>query len=166
MGEILIEMKEEQRTNPASSSIGSSRCTRQSRNNWRKVKNSIKLDMTSTRLIMSSKVGDRVWIHISKERLKGEGKKIKPIYYGPFTILEKSGTNAFRLDIPTYMHIYSVVNIENFKLFEPPMIMDRDEEVSIPSVNEFSLEYLDELKEYIILERRMRTSYRGDVDYI
>jgi hypothetical protein len=62
-------------------------------------------------------VGDRVWIHINKERLKGEGKKLKPIRYGPFTILEKSGTNAFRLDIPSYMHIYSVVNVENLKLF-------------------------------------------------
>jgi hypothetical protein len=37
------------------------------------------------------------------------------------------------------------VNIENMKLFEPPMIMDWDEEVSIPSVDEFVPEYLDEL---------------------
>jgi hypothetical protein len=34
------------------------------------------------------------------------------------------------------MQIYSVVNMENLKLFEPPMIMDQDEEVSIPSVEE------------------------------
>jgi hypothetical protein len=111
-------------------------------------------------------VGDRVWLHISKERLKGEGKKLKPIHYGPFTILEKSGTNAFHLDLPPYMQIYSVVNVENLKLFEPPMIMDQDEEVSIPSVDEFAPEYLDELQEDIILDRRMRTSRRGDVDYL
>jgi hypothetical protein len=77
--------------------------------------------------------------------LKGEGKKLKPIHYGPFTILEKRGTNAFRLDLPPYMQIYSMVNIENLKLFEPTMIMDQDEEVSIPSVDEFAPEYLDEL---------------------
>jgi hypothetical protein len=111
-------------------------------------------------------VGDQVWLHINKEILKGEGKKIKPIYYGPFTILEKSGTNAFRLDLPPYIQIYSVVNVENLKLFEPPMIMDQGEEVSIPSVDEFSLKYLDELKENIILDRRTRTSRRGDVDSI
>ena len=40
-------------------------------------------------------VGDRVWLHITKERMKGEGKKLKPIRYGPFEILEKIGTNAF-----------------------------------------------------------------------
>jgi hypothetical protein len=46
------------------------------------------------------------------------------------------------------------------------MIMDQDEEVSIPSVDEFSLEYLDELQEDIILDRRTRTSHRGDFDYL
>jgi hypothetical protein len=39
------------------------------------------------------------------------------------------------------------------------MIMDKDEEVSIPSVDEFSPEYLDELQRYIILDRRTRTSH-------
>jgi hypothetical protein len=43
------------------------------------------------------------------------------------------------------MKIYSVVNVENSKLFESPMIMDQDEEVSIPSVDQFAPEYLDEL---------------------
>ena len=46
------------------------------------------------------------------------------------------------------------------------MIMDQDEEFSIPSVDEFALEYLDELQEDIILDRRMRTSRQGVVDYI
>jgi hypothetical protein len=73
--------------------------------------------------------------------LKGEGNKLKPIRYGPFTILEKSDTNDFHLDLSPCMKIYSVVNIENLKLFEPPMIMDQDEEVSIPSVDDFSHEY-------------------------
>jgi len=46
------------------------------------------------------------------------------------------------------------------------MIMDQDEEVSIPSVDEFAPKYLDELHEDIILDRRTRTSCRGDVDYL
>jgi hypothetical protein len=46
------------------------------------------------------------------------------------------------------------------------MIMDQGEEVSLPLVDEFSPEYLDDLKEYIILEIRMRTSCRGDVNYL
>jgi len=34
-------------------------------------------------------IGDQVWLYISKEHLKGEGKNLKPIKYGPFKILEK-----------------------------------------------------------------------------
>lgn len=67
-------------------------------------------------------------MYISKDRLKGEGKKLKPIRYGPFKIVEKIGNNAFRLDLPPYMHIYSVVNMENLKLYEPLMIMDPEED--------------------------------------
>jgi hypothetical protein len=45
------------------------------------------------------------------------------------------------------------------------MIMDQNESVSIPSVDEFSLEYLDELREDIILDKKTRNSCKGDVDY-
>jgi len=69
-------------------------------------------------------VGDKVWLYISKERMEGKGKKLKPIRYGPFNILEKIGDNAFCLDLPTYMHIYSVVNAESLRLFEPSLIED------------------------------------------
>ena len=71
-----------------------------------------------------------MWLHISKERMNGEDKKLKPIRYGPFNILEKIGTNAFRLELPPYMQIYSVVNVENLKLYEPPMITYERENVS------------------------------------
>jgi hypothetical protein len=111
-------------------------------------------------------VGDQVWLHNNNERLKGEGKELNPIHYEPFTLLEKHGANAFRLYIPPYMHIYSVVDVENLKYFDPPMIMDQDEEVSIHSVDEFSHEYLDDLKEDINLDKRTRTSHMGDVDYL
>jgi len=59
--------------------------------------------------------------------MQGEGKKLKPIRYGPFKILEKIGENAFRLDLPTYMHIYSVVNVNSLRLFEPSLIEDPKE---------------------------------------
>ena len=33
--------------------------------------------------------GDELWLHISKERMQEEGKKLKPIRYGPFKIIKK-----------------------------------------------------------------------------
>jgi hypothetical protein len=74
-------------------------------------------------------VGDEVWIYISNERLKGEGKQLKPIQYGPFNILDKIGNNVFRLDLPPYMQMYAVVNVENLKLYEPTLIDDQGERV-------------------------------------
>jgi len=77
--------------------------------------------------------------------MKGEGKKLRKIRYGLFNILEKIGINAFRLDLPTYMKIYSMVNVENLKFYEPPMIMDKNEDVQVSIVDDFSPYYLDEL---------------------
>ena len=54
----------------------------------------------------------------------GEGKKLRLIMYGPLRIVDKIGTNAFHLDILSYMYMYSVINIENLKLWAPSMIMD------------------------------------------
>ena len=34
-------------------------------------------------------VGDQVWLYISKDKMQGEGKKLKPIRYGSFKVLEK-----------------------------------------------------------------------------
>jgi hypothetical protein len=56
------------------------------------------------------------------------------------------------------MQMYSVVNVENLKLYEPPMIMDEDESIQVPTDDYFSPQYLEKLQEDIILDRRIRTS--------
>ena len=98
--------------------------------------------------------------------MKGEGKNIKPIRYGPFEILENIGTNAFHLNLPPYMQIYSVINVENLKLYEPPMIMDEEINIQIPSVDDLALEYMRELQDDVILDRNIRTSRRGNAEYL
>ena len=99
-------------------------------------------------------VGDEVWLYISKERIQGEGKILKPIHYGPFKILENTGNNAFKLDFPSYMQIHSIVDVENLRLFEPPLIDDQGENVHLPSIDDFSPEYLDELQQNRILDKK------------
>lgn len=98
--------------------------------------------------------------------MQGEGKKLKPIRYGPFKILKKVGNNSFQLDLPSYMQMYSVVNVDNLRLYEPPLIADHENVVQLPSIEDFSPEFLDELKEDTILDRRTRTSRKGRVDYV
>lgn len=100
------------------------------------------------------------------DKMQGEGKKLKPIRYGPFRILEKIGENSFRLDLPVYMHIYSVINADCLRLFEPLMIEDPEEQSQFPSVDYLLPEYLNELQEDTVLDRKVRTMRRGDVEYL
>ncbi|KAI5334257.1 hypothetical protein L3X38_024390 [Prunus dulcis] len=87
------------------------------------------------------KEGDLVWLHLEKERLIGEGKKLKSIHYGRFKILKQIGDNAFQLELPPYMPMYSVINAENLKLFEPSLLDDDlDEDTFLPSVDDLKIE--------------------------
>jgi len=98
--------------------------------------------------------------------MQGEGKKINPIRYGPFRIIEKIGENAFRLDLPAYMHIYSIINVDCLRLFEPSMFEDPEEQNQLPSIDDLLPEYHNELQEDIVLDRKVRTMRRGDVKYL
>ena len=69
-------------------------------------------------------VGDYVWFHLSKERLQGPTKKLKPIRYGPIEIMEQVSENAFRLNLPKYMNIYSVMNVNNLKFYELSILIE------------------------------------------
>lgn len=112
----------------------------------------------------SFQVGDEASLHISKERLLGEGKKLKPIQYGPFIILENIGNNYFRMDFPSYMKIYAIVNVENLRSYEPPLIEYQGYNAHIPSIEYFSPKYHEELQQDIILDRKIGTSNRGNVE--
>lgn len=45
------------------------------------------------------------------------------------------GDNAYGFSLPPYMHIFLVVNVENWKLYEPSML-DQEEEHVVPFVEE------------------------------
>jgi len=74
-----------------------------------------------------------------QQRQNERGRKefeTNPIW--PITILEKVGDDAFHLNLPTYVQIYLVMNVENQKLYEPPLIMDIEEVGQVPTLDEFS----------------------------
>ena len=82
-------------------------------------------------------MGDKLWLQLNKERIHGPHKKIKALWYGPFEVLEKVGDNAYKLSIPPYMHIYSVVNVDILKLYEPSML-DQEEEHVLSSIDDLA----------------------------
>eukprot|EP00253_Pinus_taeda_P023991 PITA_23991 len=109
------------------------------------------------------KVGDIVWLQLNKEKLQGLGKKIKDLGYAPFEILEKVGDNVYRINLPPYMHIYSVVNVENLKLYEPSML-DQEEEQVLHSVGNLAPDAKAKLIEDTVLQKRSRTKRQGKQD--
>lgn len=61
--------------------------------------------------------------------------------------------------------MYSVVNVENLKLYEPSLIMDTKEVGQIPIVDDFPPEYLEKILEDIMFDRETMTSRWGDKEY-
>ena len=51
--------------------------------------------------------------------------------------------------------MYYVVKVENLKFYDPPMIMDQDEIIQVPSVEDFAPEYLDDMSKDAILDRKV-----------
>ena len=64
------------------------------------------------------------------------------------------------------MHIYSVVNADCLRLFEPLMIEDPEEKSQLPSIDDLLPEYLNELQEDTVLDRKVRMTRSGQVEYL
>jgi hypothetical protein len=108
----------------------------------------------------SFKVGYEVWLQLNKERLQGPSNNINVMQYIPFKILEKVGDYTYILSLPPYMRIYTVVNVENIKLYEPSMF-DQEEELVLPSIEDLEPYAQVELEKYTILQKWSRTTRHG-----
>ena len=87
---------------------------------------------------------------------------MKPIRYGLFRIIDQIGDNAFRLDLPPYLGMYSVINVVYLKLFEPPLLDDEgDDKMILPHVEDLWFDREEPLKEDCILERKTTKTRRG-----
>ena len=64
------------------------------------------------------------------------------------------------------MHIYSVVNADFLRLLEPSLIEDPKEQSQLSFIGDLLPEYLNELQDDTILDRKVRMTCRGDVEYL
>jgi hypothetical protein len=109
------------------------------------------------------RVGDRVWLHLNKERIHSPGKNIKALQYGRLEVLEKVGDNAYILILPPYIQIYLVVNLDILKLYEPSML-DKEEEQVLPSIEDLAPDAQEELEEDIFFQKWYRDTRQGQHD--
>jgi hypothetical protein len=67
-------------------------------------------------------VGDKVWLHLQKERLTGPHRKLRPLRYGPYTITKAVGDNAFELNTPPFLGLHPVFNVDLLRPYFPPLL--------------------------------------------
>jgi hypothetical protein len=67
-------------------------------------------------------VGDKVWLHLHKERLTGPHQKLCPLHYGLYTITKAMGDNAFELNIPPFLGLHPVFNVALLQPYFPPLL--------------------------------------------
>ena len=60
-------------------------------------------------------VGDKVWLHLQKEHLIGHHRKLHPLEYGSYTITKAIGDNAFELNIPPFLGLHLVFNVDHLQ---------------------------------------------------
>jgi uncharacterized protein (DUF952 family) len=71
-------------------------------------------------------VGDKVWFHLQKEFLVGLHRKIFPLRYGSYTINKVVGDNAFELNIPPFLGLHPVFNVDLLQPYFPPLLDTSD----------------------------------------
>jgi hypothetical protein len=67
-------------------------------------------------------VGDKVWLHLQKERLTGPHRKLHPLCYGSYTITKVVGDNDFELNIPPFLGLHPVFNMALLWPYFPPLL--------------------------------------------
>jgi len=112
---------------------------------------------------MSFQPGDKIWLHLDNKRFKGQHHKLLIIRYGPYTVLQKIGENAYRLDLPPHLGIHNVINVNHLKLFEPPLL---EEPVTIThpvdNIPDFQLPFS---KDTLLDTRTCSTRHRAYTSY-
>jgi hypothetical protein len=67
-------------------------------------------------------VGDKVWLHLQKECLTGPHQKLLPLCYGLYTITKYVGDNAFELNIPPFLGLHPVFNVDILRPYFSPLL--------------------------------------------
>lgn len=63
-------------------------------------------------------VGDRVWLSNRNFRLEqGRARKLEPLYFGPYEVMEMHGSNAARLRMPDGCRLHPVFNLDLLRKF-------------------------------------------------
>ena len=58
-------------------------------------------------------VGDKVWLHLQRERLTKTHKKLRPRRHGPYTSNKAVGNNSLKHSIPPFLRLHRLFNVDH-----------------------------------------------------
>jgi hypothetical protein len=59
---------------------------------------------------------------LQKEHLTGPHQKLHPLCYGPYIITKAVGDNSFELNIPPFLGLHPVFNVDLLHPYFPPLL--------------------------------------------
>src|SRR5205814_8373322 len=63
-------------------------------------------------------IGDKVWLNVQNIKTQRPSKKLDWKRLGPYTITERIGTQAYCLELPTWMKIHPVFHVSLLELYQ------------------------------------------------
>jgi hypothetical protein len=96
-------------------------------------------------------IGDKVWLLATNVRTQKPSKKLDWKRLGPYTVLQKIGTQAYRLQLPPTMKLHPVFHVSLLEPYHaakfpgrskptpPPVIIDEQPEYEVEDILDFKL---------------------------
>ena len=88
-------------------------------------------------------VGNKFWLHFQKECLFGPHRKLFSLQYGPYTISNIVGDNAFELSIPLFLGLHPVFNVDLLCPYFPSFVNTSDIAEQLTPM-ELNLDYMEQ----------------------
>jgi hypothetical protein len=116
---LLLQLK---LTKPPGSLRGSNTSANRFRISYRSPMTSTSKRHDQHRVPHKFQVGNKVWLHLQKECLTGPHQKLLPLHYGSYTITKVVGDNSFELNIPPFLGLHPMFNVDILRPYFPPLL--------------------------------------------
>ena len=107
-------------------------------------------------------VGDKVWLHLQKERLTGPHRKLLPLRYGPYTITKDVRDNAFKLSIPPFLGLHPVFNVDCLQPYFPSLL-DTSDVAEQLTPTELNPDYMEQATNDRIMDTQIMNTHQHKI---
>lgn len=103
-------------------------------------------------------MGEIFLLHLYKECRTGAHKKLKQLWYGPYTITNAMGDNYFDLNIPLFLGLHLVFNVDSLWPYFPPLLETLDIADQL-TPKELKLDYMKQDTTYRIMDTQVKNTH-------